>query len=104
MRNEALMPDIRRDGEAVLAALDAALADHGESRDTKLSDAMRGLVEIRDKLILKKRDGERCGDLLECSNALISSLLGTEFPLGGHHRKRVVETREALGKMLRVDS
>lgn len=55
---------------------------------------------MRDALIKARREGKSCDEWLRRSNAILSSIFGTEFPLGGLQWKRATETRDALSKLL----
>lgn len=90
---------VHSQGQAIVAALDYVLDDKANASE-KLGAAIEMLVALRDGLIERKRTGEPCGNWLSQSNALISSILGTEFPVNGLQWNRVCETRDALKRML----
>lgn len=92
---------VHTQGQAIVAALDHVLDDK-ESANEKLGGAIEMLVALRDGLIERQRAGDRCGEWLVRCNALISSVLGTEFPVDGLQWNRVCETRDALKRMLAV--
>lgn len=87
-------------GHAIVAALDHILDEEASQVSEKLAEAVELLVGLRDGLIDRQRAGEPCGQWLGQTNALISSMLGTEFPIKGLQWNRVCETRDALKRML----
>jgi len=44
--------------------------------------------------------GQPCGEELRRTNAILSSVFGIEYPIGGHQWTRVCEARNALKDML----
>ena len=86
-------------GRAIVEALQHVLDDK-DNANRALGEAIEMLVALRDGLIERKRAGELCGEWLVQANALISTIIGTEFPINGFQWNRVCETRDALKRML----
>lgn len=96
----ALDLQIRAYGDVAMAAINQLdTADIKEAKK-RLALALERLVSMRDALIKARREGKSCDEWLRRSNAILSSIFGTEFPLGGLQWKRVTETRDALSKLL----
>lgn len=87
-------------GKAALAALQTVQADGVASARKTLATALDELVKMRDVLIDANRVGNSWVGLLERTNAVISSLFGTEFPSSDFQWKRVQEARQALKRLL----
>ncbi|MGH6681494.1 MAG: hypothetical protein ACREDL_21765 [Bradyrhizobium sp.] len=102
----ALDLQIRAYGDVTMAAINQLdTADINEAKK-QLALAVERLVGMRDALITARREGQSCDEWVRRTNAVLSSIFGTEFPLGGLQWKRVTETREALSELLqrsRVD-
>lgn len=92
-----LPPTVRRRSEEVLARLDA-LPDSRPVQTMKqnLDEALVWLVQMRDDLIEAQRAGHDVSNWLPSVNAILSTLFGTEYPVGGLKVKRIEEAREAL--------
>lgn len=91
---------VETEGRAALAAIEEAVADRDSHTSEKLSHVVARLVTLRNGLIARRRAGEPCAEYLAQSNALISALIGTEFPVNGLQWDRVCETRDALTRLL----
>ncbi|MBV9521902.1 MAG: hypothetical protein JO010_03870 [Alphaproteobacteria bacterium] len=90
-------------GEAALGALDRCLAQGADKLGERIAEAVRRLVVLRDGLIARRRSGESTTferDRLDRTNAIISLVVGAEFPIQGLHRERVQGARDALAAML----
>jgi hypothetical protein len=86
--------------EAALAALDRALEDRPERVYDDLADAVRCIVRLRGELITERRNGELGGHLERCS-AILSLVVGAEYPLAGIRRDRIRQAREELALIAR---
>jgi hypothetical protein len=73
-----------RAGCQALDHLDKALAERPQKNGHELSAALRCLAEFRDHLVAaRRRDvGGAADSLIEPVNAVISSVLAAQFPLG----------------------
>lgn len=87
--------------EAAIAAVEHALREDAQHVYDDLADAMRHVVRLRDGLIMKARRGEVGGDCLARVNAILSQIVGAEYPLEGIRRKRVENVREQLVSLRR---
>ena len=98
-----LDPQVRVHAQAALDDLDSVHSD-GSSLTTKrcLDSAMRQLIAARGALIAAHNEGWSSDGLLARTNAILSSLFGTEFPKDGLQWKRVCESREALRDLLKT--
>jgi hypothetical protein len=94
-------PAIRKRGEEALAALqelpDSKPVDIMKQR---LDDAIAALVQMRNELIDARRKGENIGEWLPRTNAILSTIYGTEFPVGGLNVQRIEEARAALHDLI----
>jgi hypothetical protein len=94
-------PHTRKCGERALAALqelpDSKPIDVMKQR---LEDAIQELVHMRDRLIEIRRAGRPDSNWLPQTNAILSTIYGTEFPVGGLNVQRIKEARSALGELL----
>lgn len=86
----------RRDVEAAIAAVDRALHEDAELVYDDLTEAVRQIVRLRDGLIVEARRGEAVGDCLGRVNAILSQIVGAEYPLEGVRRERIEKVREQL--------
>jgi hypothetical protein len=95
-----LPPHIREQAEATLYRL--VHLPHHDAAETRLQlvDIVRQVIVMRDELIAAKRRGEPCDGALQRSNALLSSIFGIEFPVGGLQWKRLGEAQNALKALL----
>ena len=86
-----------------VAAATAAIhqLDHPDVDEAKkrLERVLETIVALRDTLIAATRAGEPVHDKLRRTNAVLSTIFGTEYPLGGLQWKRVTEAREALAAL-----
>jgi len=89
-----------RDGRrAAVAALDRALEDRPDKIYDDLVEAVRCLVELRTELVAGWRDGAARDELDRC-NAILSMIVGGEYPLAGIRRNRVQKARDELCLLL----
>ena len=95
---------IRGHGDAAMAAL--LQLDGGEITVVKqqINVALLQLIAMRDALIAARREGGGCNHWLQSTNAIISVLFGTEYPLAGLKQKRVDEGRNALQQLLNEET
>lgn len=84
---------------AAVAALDRALDDRPDKIYHDLADAVRCLVHLRTELTARRREGEP-GDRLEQCNAILSMVIGGEYPLAGPRRDRLHKARDELASLL----
>ncbi|MGE0258120.1 MAG: hypothetical protein AB7H71_09235 [Alphaproteobacteria bacterium] len=84
------------DIEAAIAAVDRALREDAELVYDDLTDAVRHIVRLRDGLIVEARRGGAIGDCLGRVNAILSQIVGAEYPLEGIRRERIEKVRELL--------
>lgn len=96
----ALAERIRRRASAALQLLDSLPHEDNPETRKRLAEVIDELVRMRDELIAAGRAGEACEELLGRTNAALSSIFGTEFPVHGLQWKRVCETREAIRRWL----
>ncbi len=84
------------DVEAAIAAVDRALREDVQLVYDDLADAVRHIVRLRDGLIMQARRGEAGRECLPRVNAILSQIVGAEYPLEGICRERVENVREQL--------
>jgi hypothetical protein len=84
---------------AAVAAFDRALEDRPDKIYGDLVEVIRCLVELRTDLTAKWRDGEP-GERLERCNAILSVVVGGEYPLEGVRRDRMRKARDELASLL----
>ena len=82
-----------------MAALDRALEDRPDKIYHDLAEAVRCLVQLRNELTAGRREGEP-GDRLERCNAVLSMVIGGEYPLAGLRRDRLQKARDELASLL----
>ena len=84
------------DVEAAVAAVDRALREDTRLVYDDLADAVRHIVRLRDGLIVAVRHGEPDRERLSRVNAILSQIVGAEYPLDGIRRERIKKVREQL--------
>jgi hypothetical protein len=84
---------------AAVAALDHALEDRPDKIYHDLAAAVRCLVQFRNELTARRREGEP-NDGLERCNAILSMVIGAEYPLAGLRRDRLRKARDELASVL----
>ena len=84
---------------AAVAALDRALADRPDQIYHDLAEVVRCLVQLRAELTARLRDGEPDYRLERC-NAVLSMVIGGEYPLAGLRRDRMQKARDELATLL----
>jgi hypothetical protein len=84
---------------AAVAALDRALDDRPDQIYHDLAEVARCLVQLRTELTARRREGE-AGDRLERCNAVLSMVIGGEYPLAGLRRDRLQKARNELASLL----
>jgi hypothetical protein len=87
------------DCHAAVAALDRALDDRPDKIYHDLAEVVRCVVQLRTELTIRRRKGEP-GDRLERCNAILSMVIGGEYPLAGIRRDRLQKAREELASLL----
>lgn len=102
MTSPTLTPEIQAHGEAALKGLNELPGQDNSETRKKLLEITQQLVRMRDALIAQRRAGENVDYFLTRTNAILSSLFGTEFPVNGFNKKRVDETRYALERLLGI--
>lgn len=95
-----ITPEARQAAEAALRRLDRLLAERPHEVHEHLSEAVRGIVSMRDDLIQRVRANGSRKDLLDQVNQLVSIAVGAEFPVTGLHWDRVEKTRDGLRALL----
>ena len=97
------MPSIEP-GRRALKHLDVVLAGRSEKNGPELSATMRCLAEFRDGVVGARRaqNDHPSRLLLEPVNAIISSVLAAQYPLGEIEWAEVVKARDWLSGL--VDS
>ncbi len=96
----AFQAPIQTHGETALACLEQLAATKPADGNEQLARVVQELVAMRDLLISHRRAGVPCDPWLTQTNALLSSIFGTEFPVQGLPWQRVCDTRDALRRML----
>ena len=84
---------------AAVAALDRALHDRPDKIYDDLAEAVRCLVALRTELAARWRDGAP-RDCLDRCNAILSMVVGGEYPLVGIRRDRVRKAGDELRSLL----
>ena len=84
---------------AAIASLDRALDDGPDKIYHDLADVVRCLVQLRSELTATRLEGEP-GDRLERCNAVLSMVIGGEYPLAGLRRDRLQKARDELASLL----
>ena len=82
-----------------IAALDRALEDRPDKIYQDLAEVVRCLVLLRTELTARRREGA-AGDRLERCNAVLSTVIGGEYPLAGLRRDRLHKVRDELASLL----
>jgi hypothetical protein len=80
------------------AALEHALQDEPGKIYADLAEAVRCLVRLRDELIAEQHASANRGDLDRC-NAILSMVIGSEYPLAGIRRDRVQQALQELSAL-----
>jgi hypothetical protein len=84
---------------AALAALDRALDDRPDKIYHDLAEVVRCLVKLRTVLAAARREGDSSHCLERC-NAILSMVIGGEYPLAGLRRDRLHKARDELALLL----
>ena len=84
---------------AAVAALNRALDDRPDKIYHDLAEVVRCLVQLRTQLTARRREGEP-GHRLERCNAILSMVIGGEYPLAGLRRDRLHKARDELASLL----
>lgn len=94
---------LRDEAHAALASLERLLKEPAEAVAGDVAETVREIVRLRDELIDRRRAGDASplvADWLDRTNAILSSVIGAEFPIKGLHRKRLATARDAFERML----
>lgn len=86
-----------------LAQLEHIVERHPDKLSEAMAEAVRRLVRLRDELIDRRRGGDTspmARDWLDRTNAILSLLVGAEYPVKSIHWKSVNEARDALREMV----
>jgi hypothetical protein len=87
-----------------LVKLDYLLRNHPAETADELTDAVRHTVELRDRMIERRRTQHRESDghdrRLRLVNSIISAIVAGEFPLMGIRWKRIEGARDLLKQVL----
>jgi hypothetical protein len=87
-------------------ALGQALEDRPDRIYEDMACAMRCLVNFRDALIERQREGKGdrgARDRLQRTNAILSIVVGGEYPLVGVRENRIKQARDELAQLLEAD-
>ena len=84
---------------AAVAALDRALDDRPDKVYHDLAEVVRCLVKLRTELTVARQKGEPADHLERC-NAILSMVIGGEYPLAGLRRDRLQKARDELVTLL----
>jgi hypothetical protein len=93
------MTDTDQLHRTAVEALDRALRDRPEQLYDDLSDAVCCLVRLRDVLIDQTAKEPVNADRLRRLNALLSLVVGGEYPVQGLSRDRLKKARNALAEL-----
>ena len=88
---------------AAVDALEHALTERPDQIYDDMVKVVRCLVSLRDDLIGRCRDGTappEARDLLNRTNAILSLVVGGEYPLVGVRRERIELARDAVKSLL----
>ena len=88
---------------AALAALDHVLEERPGKLGEEIAHAVRCLVRYRDRLIERGRAGPTSNAVhhrLVRTNAILSVVVGGEYPLVGVRSARIREARDALADLM----
>jgi hypothetical protein len=99
--------DLREHCHAAVDALCRVLDERPAEEHEYLLEAVRCLVRLRDRLIEQRRSGHPSPDLqdrLDRTNAILSVLVGGQYPLVGVRWERVSHARDELKKLLLLDA
>jgi hypothetical protein len=93
-------------GRKALEQIDKILAERPKRDGHALTAAMQALAEYRDHTVERHRreGGTRYRSTLERINAVISVVLGTEFPLGEVPWGELEKARDWLSDILREET
>lgn len=94
---------LRDEAHAALASLEHLLKEPTDAVAEHVAEAVRKIVRLRDELIDRRRAGDASplvADWLDRTNAILSSVVGAEFPIKGLHRERLATARDAFEKMI----
>ena len=96
-------PLARAAGAEAMSRLDKLLETRPHETHEEVTQAVRGIVRIRDALIELRRAGADTPglqDTLAQANRLVSTAIGAQFPITGMHWERVEKTRDGLRALL----
>jgi hypothetical protein len=82
-------------------ALDRTLRAPSEEATAEIAEGVRRLVRLRDELIARRRAREpEPAGWLGRTNAILSCVVGAEFPIQGLHRERIEMALRGLRDMI----
>ncbi|MBV9374962.1 MAG: hypothetical protein JO320_07905 [Alphaproteobacteria bacterium] len=84
---------------AAIPALNRALEDRPDRVYDDLAAAALCLVQLRSELTARRRE-DAPGRPLERCNAILSMVVGGEYPLAGIRRERLQKARDELASLL----
>jgi hypothetical protein len=99
--------DLREHCHAAVEALCRVLDERPAEEHEYLLEAVRCLVRLRDRLIEQRRSGHPSPDLqdrLDRANAILSVVVGGQYPLVGVRWERVSHARDELRALLELDA
>lgn len=86
-----------------LQALDRAVDDRPDQVYEDMVAAVRALVRLRDSLITERRAGRGTPEheeRLRRVNAVLSMVVGGEYPLVGVRKERITKARDEVAELL----
>ncbi len=86
--------------QTAVQALDQVLDERPNKINDELNEAVRCLVHSRDNLINLRRQGQDVQAKLDQVNAVLSIVVGSEYPLVGIRWERVQAARDAVASLL----
>ena len=93
---------LRADARTALAVLDRVLEAPPDKLTSVLPEAIRALVQLRDRLtglLEAAEDAQPLRETLDRTNAALSVVTAGAYPMVGISRERAQEAREALARL-----
>ena len=91
---------------AAVAALDKVVEERPSEEHEYLVEAVRCVTRLRDRLIAERRAGDTSQNLrdrLDHTNAVLSVIVGGQYPLVGVRRERVQHARDLLKELFEAE-